>query len=355
MKTRLLRQVELLRAAFAEWSADQVSRLAAALAFYTALSLAPLLIFLVALISLVLSGPSVQQTLLEFAESALGASGRELVQTILRNRPSPGSGLLASGISVTMLLFSASTLFNELQHAFNIIWRAPREQLRGVGAVVLLRARALIMVFGIGGVLLLTLLLTLAVRALERVLQTFSEEQIGPLAARILPGVEVADVAWLVNRGLPIIDWSVSLVVLWLLFTWMFRSMPHRMRIRWGDVWGGALLTAVLFALGKFALAFYLSTGSVGSAYGAAGSLLVVLVWVYYSAQIVFLGAEYTYVYTHRYGSRRPQPAPPAPLPVVEQPAPAIAPSAVSRPALALFAFLVFLVGLLIGGRDARR
>lgn len=292
---------ELIKATFKRWSEKKSSRLAAALAFYTALSLAPLLIFVVALVGFIYSGADAQATLVEQAEGAMGADAAELVTTILSNSTDPGGSLLASLLSLGIVLFSASNLFNQLQQSLDEIWDEPDEGPKGIVRMLLGRLKAIFMVFGIGLMLILVVVIGFVVQIVKTLVETFTTQFI-ELATENVPGIPADTLLWGLTQALPLVDIGVSFLVLVGLFAWIFRSVPHA-KSTWRDVRGGAILTAILFVVGKYLLAIYLGGGSVGSAYGAAGSLLVILVWVYYSGWILFLGASYAAVYRERFGS----------------------------------------------------
>lgn len=355
---QIKRIVALWRAAFDKWSADNASVNAAAIAFLSGLSLAPLLIFAVALAGFVLRGADVQAALLAQAEAALGAAGRDTVAAVLTNAQTPAAGIVASAISLATLIWSASGLFGQFQATLNAMWRVPAERTSGIVNTLLIRLRALLMVLAAGAVLIGAALTSVAISAINQ----FAQQAAQRLATAI-PAFSPATWAWLLGLGLPLIDLVLSLAVLTLLFGWLFSAVP-RTPIGWRDVRGGALWTALLFVIGKWGLAWYLGSGSVGSAYGAAGALLVVLVWVYYTVQIVLLGVAYSYVDAHTYGARRPGAT--AATPPVSAPAPSAPPPAPSagdpRPPATpeaggvrwWLAGAIFLLGLLVGARDTR-
>ena len=290
---------ELLKQAGKGWSEVKASRLAAALAFYTALSLAPLLIMIVAIAGLILSGPDAQAMIAEQAEGAMGEDSASMITGMLENGPSRESGIAATILSFAAIFFSASTLFNQLQDAFNDIWDVPPDAKSGILKMLLMRVKAMGMVLGIGLMLIFTSLLTIIVQVAKGYI-----EDLVPLVAKFVPIFSESTWTTVINNVLPIVDIAVSLLVLILLFGWMFKNIPL-ISVKWRDVWLGAIVTAILFIVGKYLLAIYLSGGSVGAAYGAAGSLLVLLVWVYYSGQILFFGAELAQAYAINYGSLR--------------------------------------------------
>jgi membrane protein len=301
------RFVELLMATWEKWNKENASQLAAALSFYTALSLAPLLVFVITLLSFVLSSDGARITIITQMEAAMGESGADLAQTIINNAPSPGGGVVASLLSLGMLIFSASSLFNQIQLAFNQFWNVPQEAVSGIVSTIVLRLRAFAMVFGVGLIFLLLIAISLVIRLVNGVLNLLMERMTESRLPEWVPDLDIdllSSLAWLFGQLLPLIDWAVSLLVVWLVLAGIFRMLPRLPGITRRDVRGGAFLAAVLLVVGKSGLTWYLGSGATGSAYGAAGSLIVLLLWVYYSAQIVFLGAAWSFEYTHRYGSR---------------------------------------------------
>ncbi len=272
----------LLVAAFKEWNRDKAPRMAAALAYYTVFSLAPLLLLVIAIAGLFIGQDAAQSQILDQFQALLGEQGAEALQAAIANANQSGSGVLASIISVVALLFGVSGVFAQLQGALNSAWEVKAKPKLGIWAFIRSRFLSFSMVLVIAFLLVVSLVVSAGLAALNE----FTND--------LLPGAEAL---WqLVNFG-------VSLGILALLFAMIFKILPDA-KIAWKDVWVGSWVTAILFAVGKFALGFYIGNGSVGSTYGAASFLLVLLVWVYYSAQILFFGAELTQVYASRYGSR---------------------------------------------------
>ena len=298
---------QLMKAAGQRWSADKVSVQAAALAFYTGLALSPLLIVLVVIAGLFLNSAEVQATIQTKVADAAGADAAAMVTSMLGGGFDANKGAIAGALSLAMVFFSASSLFAHLERAFNMIWRDSAEIRKGILGFLFARLRAFLMVISIGFLLTLTVLISAVFSAITQFIKRspdFIQAQFPTLNLSLLDTI--------VSNALPAIDILLSIFVLTFVFGWMFRSIP-RVKLTARDVRGGAIVTAILFIIGKNGLAMYLSRGSVGSAYGAAGSLLILLVWVYYSAQIMFFGAEYTYVDAHRFGSYAAKPdEPPA-------------------------------------------
>jgi membrane protein len=276
----------LVKQTVVEWSADNAPTLGAALAYYTVFSLAPLFVILIAIAGLVLGQEAAQGQIFEQTRVLIGDDGAKATQDIVQNAGSkPAQGVLATVVGVVTLLFGASVVFGQLQTSLNIIWDVENA---GGGIVGMIKNRFLSFGFMlvVGFLLLVSLLLSTAI--------AFMAKWVGGIA----PGIEALAHA---------ADVVLSLGIVTVLFALMFKFLPDA-RIAWRDVWIGAFLTSVLFAIGKLALGFYLGASSVGSSFGAAGSLIVLLLWVYYSAQILFFGAEFTQVYANRCGSRvRPE------------------------------------------------
>jgi membrane protein len=267
-----------LRRVFGEFGEDGAVTLAASLAYYTALSMAPLVLLVLRVAALF--GPQGQQDLVDQITALIGSQGGDAVQlVILSSKSEPVAGNVAGILSVLMLIFGASAVFSDLQHALNTIWDVRSRPKSGLWGWI--RKRLLSM-----GILLAVLFLLLVSTVISAVLA------LGPRATADLPG---GAALW------SVVHLVFSVAVFTALFALMFRYLPD-VRIQWRDVWLGAFATAVLFALGKFAVGFYLGRSSVGSAYGAAGSLVILLVWAYYSALVFFLGAEWTQVWARAHG-----------------------------------------------------
>jgi membrane protein len=269
------------------WWKDNCLRLAASLAYYTALSLAPLILLIVGVVGLVLDRQQVATQLTTQLEGLMGPAGRELVTSILA-ATSPQGSTVATIVGLITLFIGATAVFGELQSTMNLIWEVQPAPTGGVWAGIWawLRSRifSLAIVFALAFLLLVSLVISAALAS----------------AAALLQGPEQA----VLSRVLEI---AVSLLVLTLVFALLYKYVPDA-EISWRDVWPGGLITAVLFTIGKTAIGFYLGRASVGSAYGAAGSMVVLLVWVYYSALIMFFGAEFTHAWATRHGGVTPQP-----------------------------------------------
>jgi membrane protein len=275
----------LLRETFSEWLNDRAPRLGAALAYYTVFSLAPLLIIVIAIAGLVFGEAAARGQIVGQIEDVVGPEGARALQTMLANARQPGAGLLATLLGIAMLLVAASGLVVELQDALNTIWAAPPRPGLGVLAVIKDRAVSLALVIGIGFLMMVSLTLSAALAAVVK------------FFAHLLPGTVY------VAYALQAFTFILSVGVVTILFAAIYKFLPD-VTVAWRDVWIGAAATALLFTIGEFLVALYLGRSTVGSPYGAAGSLVVLLVWVYYSAQILFLGAEFTKVYAKHYGRR---------------------------------------------------
>ena len=265
----------LFKDAWKDWSEDKASRLAAALAYYTALSLAPMIVLGVLLLgTLNMDGAKViedQMTML------MGQSGGAMAKEMVSSAKA-SSGWLAGTVSILVLLWGASNVFAELQDSMNTIWEVRPRPDMGWMATIKKRFLSMAMVLGIGFLLLTSLLVSTVLSGM----------------AHKLAG-EGKIVGFL-------LDVVLTLLVTTAFFSAIFKLLPD-VKITWKDVLPGAILTAVLFTIGKYLLTLYLTKGSTASAYGAAGSLAAVLIWVYYSAQIMFFGAEFTQAYANKYGS----------------------------------------------------
>lgn len=269
----------LIKQTFQEWQEDRVPVLAASLAYYTVFSLAPLLIIVIAVLSFFGQGDA-QSQIVQQLQGALGEDAAGLIRTMIEQRAERGGNVLATVIGVAILLVGATGVFSQLQTALNTIWDVrPDPESGGLWRIVRVRLLSLGMILTMGFLLLVSLVLSTALSAIASSLDG------------LLPG---SDLLWVA------LNWLLSLGIITLLFALLFQYLPDA-KIPWRTVWVGALVTALLFVIGKELLGLYLSRGSVASAYGAAGSLVVLLLWVFYSAQIVLLGGEFTQVYTRRY------------------------------------------------------
>ena len=270
----------LLRTTAREWSEDKVPRLGAALAFYSVLSIAPLLLIAIAVAATLYGEEAASGKLVDQIQGMVGKQGAEAIQEMLKNAHKPGSGIIASLVGFATLLFAASGVFGQLQDSLNTIWEVQPKAGRGILGAVKDRFVSFLMVLGIGFLLLTSLVLSTTVAA--------SSSLLSGLAPSLRPLLQFGDL-------------FVSAIVVTLLFAMIYKLLPD-VKIAWSDVWVGAGLTTALFLIGKALIGAYLGRSGYGSAYGAAGSLVVLLVWIYYSSQILFFGAEFTKVYANSYG-----------------------------------------------------
>jgi membrane protein len=276
----------LLKDTLREWREDGAPRLAAALAYYTTFSLAPLLVLIIAIAGLVGGHAAAESQVMAQVEDLLGARGREFIQGMIQSASQPSTGVTATIIGAVTLLFGALGVFGELQNSLNTIWEVKPKPakgfLDGVRRFVINRLLSFTMVLGIGFLLLASLVISAALSALGEYIGTR-----WPFA----------------DFWLELTNFIISFVVISFLFAMIFKFLPE-INIPWKDVWLGAAVTSALFSLGKFLIGFYLGRSEVGNIFGAAGSLAILLIWIYYSAQILFFGAEFTQVYANKYGSK---------------------------------------------------
>lgn len=274
--------IDLIKKTISAWREDKASRLAAALAYYTVFSIPPLLVVAVGVAALFTERQLVENQVIGQAGRLMGTRGAEAIETILASADSPGRGeILPTLIGFTLLFFGASGVFTQLQDAMNTVWNVEADPNRGVMGAIRERFMSFTMVLAIGFILLVSLMLS-------TLLTTFGDF-IGGLVS------EAASVLGLVN-------FIISYGLITVLFALMFKTIPDA-DIAWRDVWIGAALTGILFKIGEYALGIYFDRSDPTSAFGAAGSVILLLLWVYYSAQILFLGAEFTQVYSTEYGS----------------------------------------------------
>lgn len=272
----------LLRRTASEWSEDKSPQLGASLAFYSALSIAPLLVLALGVASFVLDEEAARGQVITEFRGLVGTEGAKAIEDMINSANKPDSGIVATILSVATLLFGASGVFGQLQDALNTIWEVKTKPGRGVVGFIKDRFLSFAMVLGVAFLLLVSLLLTTAMAALG-------------LKADTLPET----LRWLAQG----VTFTVTFVVITALFAMIFKLLPD-VQMAWRDVWLGAFVTAALFSVGKFAIGTYLGHSSMASSYGVAGSFVVLLVWTYYSAQILFFGAELTQVYANTYGSK---------------------------------------------------
>jgi len=271
----------LFRKAAAKWWRDNAMRLSAALSYYTVFSLAPLLVVVTGIAGLVFSQHTVEQELLGQIQALIGPDAAIAVHSLLERTREPKTGTVMTVLSVLAMIVLSTGVFAELQDSLNGIWRIPLAD-RPWWSIVKDRLLSFMLVIGFGFLLVVSLIVSAVLSV------------VGKFFTGVLPGPEFLMLA---------VTDVVSFAMFTALFAMMYKILPDA-RVAWGDVWMGAVVTAALFTVGKSAIGLYLGTSGVASAYGAASSLAVILLWVYYSALIFFFGAEFTYIYANEYGSR---------------------------------------------------
>ncbi len=261
---------------------DKGPRLGAALAYYTALSLSPLLLAVVAIAGLAFGAEAARGEIVEQFRDTIGTEAASFVEQLVVKSSSESNGIVAAVIAFAVLLFGASGVFAELQGALDTVWKLPgRRSNGGILEVVKDRLLSFTLVCGAAFLLLVSLVVTAFLAGINGVV------------AGWLPGMDI--LAQMVN-------FVINFVLTAALFAMMFKWLPD-IRLAWRDVWIGAAATAALFSIGRYLIGLYLGRAAVGSTYGAAGAFVVLLVWIYYSTQILLFGAELTFVYAQRFGS----------------------------------------------------
>ncbi|MGV2866562.1 YihY/virulence factor BrkB family protein [Achromobacter sp. AGC39] len=290
-KMAIKRFYALVKQTVTNWLDDYAPSMGAAIAFYTVFSLAPLLIIVIGIAGFFWGREAAQGQLLDQVSAMVGAEGGKAVESVVLGAQEPAQGIAATVISVVMLVIGATTVFSELQSALDRIWKVNAKKQSGIWALI----RARLLSFG--------LILTLAFLLLVSLVVSTLLAALGSWVGGGIPGWGVL---------LQAVNEAITLGILTLLFAMIYRFMPQ-VSVAWRDVWAGAFVTAVMFEIGKFLIGLYMAKASVASSYAAAGSLVIVLIWVYYAAQVFLLGAEFTRVYAETHGSRRDHiPATPA-------------------------------------------
>lgn len=269
---------EIFRDAASGWVNDKASQLGAALAFYSILSLAPLLVISIWVASWFSDQKTARSELMGQLQGMVGDEGASAVQAMLENANQPAVGTLAGTLGIITLLLGASGVFGQLQDSMNTIWKVAPPTGVSIWSMVRARFLSFAMVLGTGFLLLVSLILSALVAG------------VGRYFGSLFPGLEPL---------LHLANAAITFVMVTFLFAMIYRLLPDT-NVAWRDVWLGALVTAALFTVGKFLIGLYLGKSGLGSTYGAAGSLVVLVVWIYYSAQILFFGAELTHVYSAR-------------------------------------------------------
>lgn len=284
---KLLKELPtLFKLSYQGWKEDHASRLAAALAYYTIFSLAPLLVIAIAVAGFLWQRDAVQQAVLDQIGGLVGAQGQTFVASLLDSANHPAQGVFATIVGIVTLLFGALGAFNELHNALNTIWGFEEERVQGIWnsiqKLIIQRFLSFAMILGIAFLLLVSLIISAALTAF------------GTWIGGLLPFQEII---------LQIINLIITIAFVTVLFALIFKFLPDA-EIAWRDVWVGAFVTAVLFSVGKTLISLYLGSSAVATSFGAAGSLVILLLWIYYSAQILFFGAEFTQVYANQLGSQ---------------------------------------------------
>ncbi|MDX2074906.1 MAG: YihY/virulence factor BrkB family protein [bacterium] len=274
----------LFKRTYLEWNDDNIPRLAAALAYYITFSLAPLLVLTIAIVGFVLQRPDAHDTLVNLVNETIGLSAGSFISGLIEGIRQPQSGVVSTVLSVLALFFGALAVFEQLKGALNTIWHVPKEKIRGgIRGFLFNKLISFTMIIMLGFLMAASLLLT----GFSSIVESF--------VLSIIPSAE-----------LPIrvahILFSFALVTI--LFAIIYRILPD-ITLQWRDVWVGAMVTMLLFNLGRFVLGLYLSNSGTASLYGAAGSFVLILLWIYYSALIVLFGAKFTQVYSITFGSLR--------------------------------------------------
>ncbi len=282
-------QLQLVKAAMTAWSDDYAPSMGAALSYYTLFSIAPLLIVVIAVAGMVFGQEAAQGAIVGQLHGIMGEEGAVAVEGMLKAAREPAKSAVATIAGIATLLLGSTAIFAELQSALDRIWRVPAAK-KESGIWRLLRKRLLSfgLVLALGFLVIVSLVVSAALAALGKWWSSWFE-------------------GW--DVFLEILNFAVSFGIFTVLFAMIYKIMP-RAKIPWSDVWTGAAVTALLFTIGKVLIGLYLGKSSLASGFGAAGSLVVLLVWVYYSAQIFLLGAEYTWAYAQQHGSRAQKPAP---------------------------------------------
>ncbi len=283
MKRRLKAFWILLKSTAADWNSDDCLRLSAALAYYTIFSLAPLLLIATALAGLFLGEEAVHGELTNQLRVLLGKDGAEAVNSMVANARKPTTGVLATIAGVVALLLGASGVFTELKSSLNLIWHSTPKKSAGVWGFIRDRLLSFAMMASIGFLLLVSMLVNAAISMVS----TFFGERLGIPPSLLQVSYTLA-----------------SLVLSTLLFALIFKVLPEK-KIEWRDVWVGAAVTAVLFSIGRLLIGIYLGSSSLLSVFGASASVILILVWTYYSSAIVFFGAEFTEIFARTHGSLR--------------------------------------------------
>jgi membrane protein len=265
------------------WIDDNAASMGAALAYYTIFAMAPLLLMIIAVAGIFFGDSYAEQELLKQFESLVGINGAQAVQAILKGARNVDDGFFSIIISSVALFIGATTVFAELQRDLDLIWKVKYPPGSGLWKFIKTRLMSFGIILGVGFLLVVSLVISAVISAIT----TFSGQWLQDLEVFV-----------------QLINFLISFGVITLLFAMIYKFLPDA-QIAWGDVWLGAALTSLLFTIGKIAIGLYLGKSAIASSFGAAGAFVVLIAWIYYSAQVFLLGAEFTYVYTRDYGSLR--------------------------------------------------
>jgi membrane protein len=273
---------QFLKDSVVKWIEDKPFQLAAALSYYTLFSLAPLLVIIIAIAGFAFGKEAAENQIVGAIQGMVGRESAEAVQEMIQNTSNkPETGMIATLVGIIILMVGAAGVVGQLQTSLNTIWGVELKPGQGIWGLIRQRFISFAMILGIGFLLLVSLVISAVLSSLTQLLGTF----LGETA--------------LVAHGL---DFLVSFTFVSALFAMIYKFLPD-VQVNWQDVWIGAAITSFLFTIGKFLIGLYLGTSGVSSIYGAAASLITILLWVYYSSLIFFLGAEFTHVYARDYGS----------------------------------------------------
>ncbi|MBI1277921.1 MAG: YihY family inner membrane protein [Anaerolineaceae bacterium] len=337
---RLKNFFDLLRQTFNEWNEDHAPRLAAALAYYTAFSIAPLLVVVIGIVGIIVSQDTVQSQILHEVQRSVGPDAAQMIGELITNASKPAEGLLATILGLVTLLLGAGGAFGQLQDALNTIWDVDPSSTGKQNSGVVYQIRNKFLTFGMVLVVGFFLMVSLVINAVIAAVSVY--------VVNLVPGYEFL---------LSLVNLVISLLVITALFAMLYKFLP-KIKLEWRDVIVGAAMTSVLFTIGRFLLGWYLGRSGTASAYGAAGSFVLILLWIYYSAQIVLFGAEFTQVYARRHGSlqgsktvatSRSTPAPDANSKAALPASAALSP----RPAGGVLSGIIFTVGVFLAAMVA--
>lgn len=282
-KKSLIRSLpSLLKITFNDWMEDNAPRLGAALAYYTVFSLAPLLAIVLSIAGLFYGYDAVQGRMFHEVNGLVGSEGAKTIQSMVASARKPAASIWMTIVGIVFLLFGASGVFGQLKDSLNVIWEVEKKRSSGIWGFIRERFLSFTMVLGVGFLFLVSLILSAAIAALQS------------RYSNLIPGPDVV---------VTVLNDVVAFGVITVLLAMLFRYLPD-VKVSWRDVWVGAIGTALMMTIGKFLIGMYLGKVATDSAYGAAGSVIIILLWVYYSSQIFLFGAEFTQAYSVWKGDR---------------------------------------------------